>query len=72
MFDKGWTFNRDEGSTGDHLHDAATLGDIYLKTNPKYSGRVTVPVLWDKKRSTIVNNEFLRNHPHVQFGLRRR
>ena len=39
------------------LHDAATLGEIYLKTNPKYSGRVTVPVLWDKKRGTIVNNE---------------
>jgi putative glutathione S-transferase len=57
MLDKGWTFNRDEGSTGDHLHDVATLGEIYLKANPKYSGRVTVPVLWDKKRGTIVNNE---------------
>ena len=57
MFEKGWTFNRGEGSTGDHLHDAGTLGEIYLKTNPKYSGRVTVPVLWDKKRGTIVNNE---------------
>jgi putative glutathione S-transferase len=57
MFEKGWTFNRDEGSTGDHLHHATTLGEIYLKANPKYSGRVTVPVLWDKKRGTIVNNE---------------
>ncbi len=57
MLERGWTFNRDEGSTGDHLHGVETLGDIYLKTNPKYSGRVTVPVLWDKKRETIVNNE---------------
>jgi len=57
MFERGWTFNRDEGSTGDHLHGAETLGEIYLRTNPKYSGRVTVPVLWDKKRGTIVNNE---------------
>jgi putative glutathione S-transferase len=57
MFERGWTFNRDEGSTGDHLHGAETLGGIYLKANPKYSGRVTVPVLWDKKRGTIVNNE---------------
>jgi putative glutathione S-transferase len=57
MFEKGWTFKREEGSTGDHLYNAATLGEIYLKTNPKYSGRVTVPVLWDKKRGTIVNNE---------------
>jgi putative glutathione S-transferase len=57
MFEQGWTFKRDEGSTGDHLHDATTLGEIYLKTNPKYSGRVTVPVLWDRKRATIVNNE---------------
>jgi len=57
MFERGWTFNRAEGSTGDHLYDASTLGEIYLKTNPKYSGRVTVPVLWDKKRGTIVNNE---------------
>ena len=57
MFEKGWTFNRDQGSTGDHLHDVETLGHIYLKANPKYSGRVTVPVLWDKQRGTIVNNE---------------
>ncbi|MFN3348102.1 glutathione S-transferase family protein [Pseudorhodoplanes sp.] len=57
MFDKGWTFNRDEGSTGDHLYDAATLGEIYLKSDAKYSGRVTVPVLWDRQRKTIVNNE---------------
>ena len=57
MYDKGWTFNEDEGSTGDPVNGAKTLGEIYLKTSPKYSGRVTVPVLWDKERGTIVSNE---------------
>lgn len=54
---QGWTFAQDEGSSGDAVNGARTLGDIYLRANPKYSGRVTVPVLWDKKRATIVNNE---------------
>jgi putative glutathione S-transferase len=53
----GWTFDQSEGSTGDALYGAATLGEIYLKVDPKYSGRVTVPVLWDRKTETIVNNE---------------
>lgn len=57
MFDKGWTFEQSEGSTGDAVNGATTLGDIYLKAAPSYSGRVTVPVLWDKKQNTIVNNE---------------
>ena len=57
MFEKGWTFDQSEGSSGDTLYGTGTLGDIYLKTNPKYSGRVTVPVLWDKQQQTIVNNE---------------
>jgi putative glutathione S-transferase len=57
MYERGWTFNRDEGSTGDPVNDASTIGDIYLKADPHYSGRATVPVLWDKTRGTIVNNE---------------
>ena len=57
MGDVGWTFNEDEGSSGDPVNGARTLGEIYLKADPKYSGRVTVPVLWDKKTRTIVNNE---------------
>ncbi len=57
MFERGWTFNREEGSTGDAVTGAATLGEVYLKADPAYTGRVTVPVLWDRQRNTIVNNE---------------
>jgi glutathionyl-hydroquinone reductase len=53
----GWSFNEDEGSTGDALYRSAFLYNIYQKANPTYTGRVTVPVLWDKQRKTIVNNE---------------
>ncbi|WP_323764952.1 glutathione S-transferase family protein [Marinovum sp.] len=45
------------GATGDRLYDLPYLRDIYLKADPKVSGRVTVPVLWDKVRKTIVSNE---------------
>jgi putative glutathione S-transferase len=54
---RGWTFDESEGSTGDAVNGAKTMGDIYLLASPEYSGRVTVPVLWDKTRRTIVNNE---------------
>ena len=57
MLKDGWTFNKDEGSTGDAVNGKSKLSEIYLLTDPKYSGRVSVPVLWDKKRKTIVNNE---------------
>ena len=57
MLKDGWTFNKDEGSTGDHVNGKSKLSEIYLLADPKYSGRVSVPVLWDKKRKTIVNNE---------------
>jgi len=53
----GWTFDKAAGSSGDHLYGVAKMGDIYLKADPKFSGRVTVPVLWDKKKETIVSNE---------------
>jgi putative glutathione S-transferase len=53
----GWTFDEGEGSTGDALNGARTLADIYRLADPRFTGRVTVPVLWDKKRRTIVNNE---------------
>ena len=52
----GWTF-KDWGSTGDTLYGLDHLYQIYQKADPSYSGRVTVPVLWDKQRETIVNNE---------------
>jgi putative glutathione S-transferase len=57
MLQDGWTFNKDEGSTGDEVNGKSKLSEIYLLADPKYSGRVSVPVLWDKKRKTIVNNE---------------
>ena len=57
MLKDGWTFNKDEGSTGDDVNGKSKLSEIYLLADPKYSGRVSVPVLWDKKRKTIVNNE---------------
>jgi len=57
MGDEGWTFNVEEGSTGDAINNARKLGEVYLLAAPKYSGRVTVPVLWDKTRRGIVNNE---------------
>jgi putative glutathione S-transferase len=45
------------GSTRDELFGARHLYEIYVRANPRFSGRVTVPVLWDTKRATIVNNE---------------
>jgi putative glutathione S-transferase len=57
MMKDGWTFNKDEGSTGDDVNGKSKLSEIYLLADPKYSGRVSVPVLWDKERKTIVNNE---------------
>ncbi|MCQ0090975.1 glutathione S-transferase family protein [Roseovarius sp. M141] len=58
MLEQGWEFRADfSGATGDDLHGARFLRDVYLRADPKTSGRVTVPVLWDKKRDTIVSNE---------------
>jgi len=57
MLKDGWTFNVNEGSTGDTVNGKSKLSEIYLLTDPRYTGRVSVPVLWDKKRKTIVNNE---------------
>jgi putative glutathione S-transferase len=58
MLDKGWTFERDEhGATGDDLFGFDFMYQVYTKADPKYSGRVTVPVLWDKQDGTIVSNE---------------
>ena len=53
----GWTFDESTGSTGDPINGARRLSDIYVLAEPKVTGRVTVPVLWDKQRRMIVNNE---------------
>jgi putative glutathione S-transferase len=57
MGEQGWTFDKSEGSSGDAVNGAQKLQEIYLRADPKYTGRVSVPVLWDKQRNTIVNNE---------------
>ena len=58
MLDDGWTFDTDfDGATGDNLHSAKFMRDVYTRADPRISGRVTVPVLWDKHRETIVSNE---------------
>jgi glutathionyl-hydroquinone reductase len=53
----GWEFGTGPGATLDTVNGKSLLSEIYLLTNPQYTGRVTVPVLWDKKRHAIVNNE---------------
>ncbi|MCP1314645.1 MULTISPECIES: glutathione S-transferase family protein [unclassified Halomonas] len=57
MLDKGWTYDEAEGSSGDPVNHARYHYELYTRTDPHYTGRVTVPVLWDKQRRTIVNNE---------------
>ena len=58
MLKDGWTFETDEhGATGDSLFGLPFARDIYLRAEPTMSGRVTVPILWDKQENTIVSNE---------------
>ncbi len=57
MRDDGWTFGRDHGGTGDPLHDSRFLWQLYARARPGYTGKVTVPVLWDRETDTIVSNE---------------
>ncbi|MCR9126312.1 MAG: glutathione S-transferase family protein [Rhodobacteraceae bacterium] len=58
MLSDGWTFQTDDkGATGDRLHGLAFARDIYTRADPVFSGRVTVPILWDTERNTIVSNE---------------
>ena len=56
MGENGWTFEPGEGVVPDP-DGARYLYEVYLRAQPEYSGRVTVPVLWDSERNTIVNNE---------------
>ena len=53
----GWKFGTGPGTIPDSVNGASELADIYLLADPGYTGRVSVPVLWDKERRTIVNNE---------------
>jgi putative glutathione S-transferase len=53
----GWTFDTASGSSGDAVNGKAKLSEVYLIAAPRYTGRVSVPVLWDRERRTIVSNE---------------
>lgn len=57
MAENGWTFKDRDGVIADSVNGKQFLWQVYVAANPQYSGRVTVPVLWDKQRKTIVSNE---------------
>jgi putative glutathione S-transferase len=57
MLDQGWTFAAGEGVVPDPIGGAQYLHEVYTKADPEYTGRVTVPVLWDKATGSIVSNE---------------
>ena len=57
MPEESWVFGEYPGATKDHLHDTHYLYENYLRVDPDFGGLVTVPLLWDKKQDTIVNNE---------------
>ena len=57
MADHGWTFQAGDGVIRDPLMDADYLHQVYTAADPDYSGRVTVPLLWDKQENTVVSNE---------------
>ncbi|WP_318478279.1 glutathione S-transferase family protein [Photobacterium leiognathi] len=57
MGDNGWNFEAGDGVVADPIFNAQFLHQIYTQADPDYTGRVTVPVLWDKHKQTIVSNE---------------
>ncbi|KAF2725318.1 hypothetical protein K431DRAFT_281272 [Polychaeton citri CBS 116435] len=75
----GWRFNLPEGiegsennypgSTVDHLYGSKYMSDIYFRAEKEYKGRYSVPVLWDKKLNTIVNNESAELLRHLQTAF---
>lgn len=80
MGDKGWQFSEASGAIPDPLFNAEYLQKIYIKADSHYTGRVTVPILWDKQKNTIVNNESreiirmfdrefnaIAKHPEINF-----
>lgn len=72
MLENGWTFGK--GKTADPLYGLDYLYQIYKRALNRYSGKVTVPILWDKKKQAIVNNESseiirMFNHEFNEFAL---
>ncbi len=73
MEENGWEFSDYPGSISDSLNGSQYLHQIYTTAKPDYTGRVTVPVLWDKEKKTIVNNEsseiiLMLNSEFDEFG----
>ena len=56
MLNAGWTFS-EQAEFADQLHGYRYMHEIYTRAEPEFTGQITVPVLWDKKQNTIVNNE---------------
>ena len=57
LSDQGWVFSENPGAIPDSVNHAQYLQEIYVKADSNYTGRITVPVLWDTEKQTIVNNE---------------
>lgn len=57
LTDQGWRFGTYPGATPDEVNGVTYMHELYTRADPHYSGRATVPVLWDKQRRTMVNNE---------------
>ncbi|MGI4744859.1 MAG: glutathione S-transferase family protein [Janthinobacterium lividum] len=57
MAEQGWTFEPGPGVVADPISHASFMHEVYTVADPHYTGRVTVPVLWDRQRRTIVSNE---------------
>ncbi|MBI3991666.1 MAG: glutathione S-transferase family protein [Candidatus Lambdaproteobacteria bacterium] len=57
MSDEGWEFTDRPGTIPDTVNHTRYVREIYVKSRPDYTGRASVPVLWDKQRNVIVNNE---------------
>lgn len=57
MAEDGWEFSDFPGTIPDTVNNTQYLREVYALADPKYTGRVTVPILWDKQKGTIVNNE---------------
>jgi putative glutathione S-transferase len=57
LSEEGWSFGDFPGADSDTVNGATYLHEIYTRADPRFTGRATVPALWDKARGTIVNNE---------------
>lgn len=57
MVENGWEFRPDSNAHRDHVNGKQFMYEVYLAAAPQYSGRVTVPALWDTRHNTIVSNE---------------